>query len=636
MTSLRLVFFLTAVASTLLAAPPQGPPAVPAAVAPSFAGEFAGDGIALELVPGAKEGAYSGTLTFQGQRYPCSGTAKGATLDGRFTADGAEYRFVLTRRGDEATLVSDGSSYTLRAQAAPPQGRNPLAGGADPARAKANGEAATGGVGIAFRLDDAAGWVIEQVAPGGSASKQHLRPGMVLHAVDGKSVRGLSREQVRTLCTGPVGSMVTLTVETKDEVLDVVVQRAPLPGQGPALAEGAVPGRAPGEANGPGVPARAGGVPAAPAAASLPSWMQTGTRVTFYSGSASLPGVTTTLVEDDQGNWVDQNGRRYSTQDQAGSAGAGYTQYDLAYVGDDGIAAQMNNYVFMDAQLGTTVLTTTQGYVGDRNGLGDVWIHPARLAAMQEQETRGFRVRRLRYPLNGREYDAITTQSTSAGGFMRTTYDLETGLLLVLSSSTVGRSVLTPNPNGTSSTAAGVTTIVSVRLIGVRRLQLPWAQQALPPWLQAGSQWHYRGTSRNSLAEGLLAPWAFEAVIGIDRREPHFATAKVTTRLDYGTGAAPQESASERVVASGLIGGLYVDPAVLERLQEQQVIDEDPVTRRRTFVAGRDGGTVTIRESGPLDLGSWTYDTRSGRLVGIGAQQRQGPATITIEAQITH
>lgn len=609
--------FLTALALGMAPAiTAQNPLAKPAAVRPQFVGEFTGEQIALELGFSDATGKYIGSLTFQGQRYPCSGAGKDGKLVGTFVVNGDNYEFVATRSGDEVVLTSDGNTYKLTAKSAAPAVAP--GGGGTPA-------AAQGGVGIAFRQNVDGAWVIEQVAPGGPAAKQNLRPGMVLRAVDGKAVDGMARDQVRALCVGAIGTLVTLRIETDSEALDVIVQRGALP-------EAAAPA-----ADAPAKDAPTGDhrrVAVAPTGGSLPKWMKTGTRITFYTGSASLPGVTTTLEQDDQGNWVDQAGRRYSAQDQSATAGAGYTQYDLAHVGADGVAAHMNNFVFMDPQLGTTTLTSTQGFVGDGNGLGDVWIHPARLAAMQEQESRGFRVRRLRYPLNGREYDAITTQTTAEGSFSRTTYDLDTGLLLAMSSSTVGRSVYTPNPNGTATTAAGVNTIVSVRLLAVRDLDLPWAGQGMPPWLQGGRQLQYRGTYRNSLSEGLLAPWTFEAVMAVDRVGPGFGTAKLTTRLDYGNGAAPQVGTTDRVIGAGMIGTLFLDPAVARRLQPGQVIDQDPITRRRTTVIGRDDSYVTIGEAGPLDSGQWTYEMRSGMLVGVGAQQQQGPATITIQAQL--
>jgi hypothetical protein len=618
-------------------APPAQNPLAKAAARP-FAGEFTGENIALRLSYDAARSEYAGNLTFQGQAYACSATEANGQLSGKFTAAGDSYSFAATRAGDKLTLVSDGTRYQLTAKGP----RNPLANpsarsgepppDSDTPRAESMPQ---GGVGIAFRQNKDGDWVVEQVAPGGPASKHGLKPGTILHAVDGKSVDGLSMEQVRALVTGPIGSLVKLTMATAEEGLEVLVQRGALPsGQAqPGATPIPVP---PAESEAPGrkgAPAL-GGVPPAPAGTGLPEWLKTGARATFYAGSATLPGVRTTLVEDDQGNWVDPQGRRYSPQEQQGTAGAGYTQYDFAHVGDDGIAVHQCSYVFMDAQLQTTVLASSQGLVGDRNQVADIWIHPARLAAMQEQESQGYRVRRLRYPLNNRTYNAISSQTTSQAGYSRATYDLDSGLLLVMTSSFLGKATQTPNPDGTSSSGAGATTIASTYLVAVRDLNLPWLRQSLPPAVQAGRQFLYRGTYANSLSEGLLAPWGFLGVIDIERVLGGFATGKLTTQIDYGNGAAPQGGSTPRVFGAGVVGPLFIEPRVLQSLQHGQVLDEDQVTGRRAGVLGNDGSSVTIGEQGPLDSGTWTYDLRSGMLVGVGAQQQQGPATITIRAQL--
>ncbi|MEZ5965845.1 MAG: PDZ domain-containing protein [Planctomycetota bacterium] len=624
------------------AAVAQNPLAHPATPGAPYAGQFTGDRIALDLDFDAAAARYAGTLTFEGQDYACSGEVRDGELRGNFDVGGQPYAFAATRSGDTVTLTSDGNSYTLTKKATPPQtptDRAPATSrsGADtptpPHSDPSGGDSqAQGGVGIAFRQNEAGDWVVEQVAPGGPAAKQNIRPGTILRAVDGKSVANLTRDQVRALCIGSIGSVVTLSMETDTEVLDVLVQRGGLGGAPPAPRAAGGPDRPNVDF---GAPARAPDTPAVPASVGFPAWMKTGMRITYYSGSASIPGATTSLEEDENGNWMDGQGRHYSPQQLATTAGAGYVQYDLAHVGDDGLAAHMSNFVFADAQLATTVLTHSQGFVGDRNGIGDLWIHPARLAAMQEQQTPTFRVRRLRYPLGGREYDAITTQTKAHNGYWRTTYDLDTGLLLVMSSSSVGRGTFTPNPDGTASEAAGVNTIVNVHLVAVRELNLPWAGAGMPSWLRAGQVLRYRGSCRNSLGEGVVAPWAFESQIAVQRVGPGFATAKLTTSLDYGTGAAPQTDTSDRVLGAGMVGGVHLDPAVGHRLQSGQVLDQDPVTKRRTGVVGQDGNYVTIGEEGPLDGTRWTYDLRNGLLVGVAAQQRQGAATITTQVQLT-
>ena len=503
----------------------------------------------------------------------------------------------------------------LTAQIVPPLPKIPLgklpAAETPPATPPAAGAAAVeAGVGIAFQPDAQGNLVVAQLAPGGAAERAKVPVGSVLRAVDGKKVQGLSLEQVRALCLGTVGSMVTLTLETEREVLDVVLQRRAL-----AAAGGATP------------------PPDAAAFAGFPAWLRPGARATYYTGMATMPGVSTQLIPDDSGfGWRDENGRTFREDQVPSTGGGGFTQYDFVQVAPDCVAAMQSMHTFADANLQTTTLAGSQPLVGDQNGVGDLWVPPAKLRAQLEQETPGFRVRRVQYPLNGRTYDALVQQTKGQSGWMRNTYDLETGLLLVFSSSSTGASVPTRTGN-TITQGAGGTTITSVMLRNLRMVTLPWTGQQAPQWLAVGKQLEYAGTCSNSLAEGTLAPWRYGVSLAIEKRTGQCTFAKLVTRLDYGTGQ-PQANEGAMVYGPGSFANLFLDPRSLQRLQPGQVLDRDPVTGRQLSFVGSDGRTATIQAQGPLDQQSFTYDLQSGALVASVQQQQQGPARIRYDVQL--
>lgn len=616
---------LALAAPTLLTAPAAAQNPLGKAKAPAvrpFAGTFTGEDLRLELAWHAETAAYRGTLTVDDDALAVTGTERGGAFAGTFRADGETYRFTLTTRGAKFVLQSDGEEHELVRQDA----ANPPAPAPQLPNAPQGGPDALGGVGIAFQPQDGK-LVVAQLAPQSPAEKAKVPLGAVLRAVDGKRVDGLQLEAVRDLIRGKIGTFVTVTIETDSEVLDVVMQRAALPGNGGPAPQPGAP--APNE------PPQPGAGPLAPAADGvLPEWLRTGVRVTWFSGSASLAGVSSALVQDDNGDWVDDQGRRYRQDQVSSTGGAGFTQYDFVHVSPTAIAVANTTYVFADAQLGTVQRVATNAFSGDQNGLGDVWVPPAKLQALREQESPGYRVRRVRYPLDGRTYDAVTTQSKSQGGFQRYTYDLATGLLLVHSSSTVGQGVMTPNPNGTSSQGAGATMIAHGHLRSVRRLELPWLGQKPPEWLQQGQRIPYSGTYGNSLAEGLMAPWRYAFSATIDRRLGDAFFATLRTQLDYGTGQPPQQGQSTTVYGPGSVASLWLDPRRIQNLQPGQVLDRDPITNWQVTFAGRDAQTATIVEQGPLESQSYTYDLRSGQLVASSVRQRQGPATLAIDVQL--
>ena len=597
---------------------PTNAEAPPAAVPRPYAGTFVGQDLTLELAWNDARNRYEGTVVHEGERMPCQGNARGDGFAGTFLSEGQEYGFTLQLTGDKATVVSGGQSYALL--------RRGVAPAPTPTAPAGNGNAAVGGCGLAFQPNEAGELVVAGLAPGGAAERAKVPVGAVLRAVDGKKVAGMSMEQVRQLCIGPVGSMVTLTFETPREVLDFVLQRQPLPQ--------AAGGDAPTENRGGNPPTNGGNEAPAPAAlGDFPAWLRPGARVTYFSGTATLPGVSTQLVPDENGGWRDGNGRTYREDQVPSTGGGGLTQYDFVNVAPDCVAATMTMHTYIDAGLQTTTQTGISPMVGDQNGFIDLWVPPAKLRAMAEQQGGGLTVRRVKYPLNGRTFDALVTQSKSDSGYQRYTYDMETGLMLVFSASSTGANVAT-RVDGNIQQGAGGTTITSVVLKNLRMVSLPWSAQTAPQWLQAGKRLDYAGTYKNSLTEGTMAPWRYGMSIQLTEVRGSCASAKLQTQIDYGSGAGPQTTDGQAIYGPASFGNIYLDVRTLQRLQRGQELDRDPVTGRRLVFVGSDGRTATILEQGPVDQQSFTFDVQSGVLVATSQRQQQGPAVISIDLQL--
>jgi len=116
-----------------------------------FAGVFVNDKITLEL-KGAG-GKYTGTLTVQGQSFPATAVAAGASsASGTFTAAGRAFPFTLAPYGNGFRLSSEGSEYllvrkveaaTTPATAAGRTGENPAPPDLSPSPPSADGQAKT-------------------------------------------------------------------------------------------------------------------------------------------------------------------------------------------------------------------------------------------------------------------------------------------------------------------------------------------------------------------------------------------------------------------------------------------------------------------------------------------------------------
>lgn len=577
-----------------------------------FAGSFAGKNIALEMAADGTKAEYAGTLVFDGQRYACEGSVRDGVLKGRFRAGGATFEFTAKVQADKLTLTSDGTDYQLERQRN--GGLRPMGKDAQPA---ANGPKA--GVGILLRQREDGSFAIDQIAPGGPAAKAKLQPGGILRAVDNQRVQGKSMPEVGALISGAAGTTVTLTIETDREIIDAMLIRAPL-GQPPAAPAPGNRGRDQGEQ---------------PTAVNtgLPAVIKPGMRLTWWAGSASVAGARSVLVQNANGDWVDSNGQRYAEEGSVGAGGAGYTQLDIVAAGPDGIAADVHTWLISDLAANAVITTGNAGLVGNSQSLDTFWVNPAHLATLQDQNQHGVRILRGPYSLANRTYNSISIATTTGSGYSRQTYDLDTGLCLVNSSSSIGAAVMTADPSGRSGVGAGSTMITHTRLVSVREMQLPWANSALPAWLRQGSSFEYQGsygTQIPGVPEVPSLPMSFS--LRVDRVGNGFATGKSFSRMPGLM--QPQESQADRVIGAAVIGGLFVDPRVLQQLRPDQVIDQDPVTGVRTVYAGVQDGCGIVVSQCARESTSFAYDLGSGLLRSSTMRQFGGVGTIQIDLRL--
>lgn len=614
----------------------------PAAQAMPFAGKFSSDKLTLELNYDEKQQAYTGWLTMGANRYAIGGIDDNGTLTGKFVANGDPFDFKATLAGDEISLQSGGASYSLKRtlpDAANPANAGGQIPGQNPSPAQPNNGTATGGVGIAFEPTQDGHLVVRGILPGGPADKAKLKPGGTLVAIDGKEVAGWQPEQVRAALAGPIGSQVTVTIETDTEVMDVILNRADI-SRGNALQSDPGPVPQPNNPNPqpgfpappaqPGIPA---GMPQA-AHARYPAWLTSGMRITMYSSSATLTGVSQVLVPDENGTeWVDANGRKYSVAQNAGAGGAGLMQLDVIEASDQGLLVDARNLLIADPQSGALTTTGAVGYVGTTESLGDYWVNPAKLASMQEGVQGGVVVKRLPYPLNGKTYNAISFTNKQQNGFQRNTFDLETGLCLVTTMSSIGAPQMTPGADGKSQMGAGNTMIGYGQLADVREIKLPWANDAMPDWMSNGHTIRYTGSYATSIPNVPEMP-AFKYSMSFEfgQRKTTAVLCKQTNSLDMGQG--PQQGTVDRVAGCNVVNPLYIAPATLRSLQPNQLIDEDKVTKTVYAFNGIQGNLAVFTEKREREASQFGYDVNTGVLTVISFEQFQGVGTLKVQLKL--
>jgi hypothetical protein len=368
--------------------------------------------------------------------------------------------------------------------------------------------------------------------------------------------------------------------------------------------------------------------------ARLPAWIKPGVRISYYQGAATIPSSGQTLVPDDNGNWVNSNtGQKYSAQDALGAGGSGITQMTVMAADERTLAVETRMFLLMDPAGGRVSASDTGAIVGTPGGLGENWVPPAKLAAIREIREGAVTITRMPYRLGGKDFKAIVVQTRTAGGFTRYTYDLDSGLLLCLSTSSVGGAVLTPNPNGTAGRAAGDTMITSTILLGVRQLNLPWLNDGLPAFAQRGRQINYAGSTAIVVPGCPVFPQESGVSFDLGDAGAGWIRGRMTTRQTL-PGAPAQERVFDRALGAATSRPSWIKPQSLAGLKPGQVIDEDPITKFRTTFGGVQGNAAVLIEEGPFDRSQCAYDLNTGLMTEFVSQQQNGVGQVQTRLRV--
>ena len=382
---------------------------------------------------------------------------------------------------------------------------------------------------------------------------------------------------------------------------------------------------------------------------SAPEWMTPGLRITFWSGAASVVGAAgrPTLEEDPNGQWIDENGKRFREGTfGSGSGGAGFTQIDIIEITPTAVVMDLRSYLG-DGQVTSPVLHSVTGLISHPSGC-DFFVHPRLLAELRPGTWNGMRVMKAPYAVNGSTYDAVLIQlGTRGGASSHYVYDLETGLLLSSGACSTSSSTQTAFDPGSGRYHPGTSTnsmITTNRFIATRRVELPWAGQQMPPWVSQVNGLRFEGEQRVDMNTGMNLPGTgLTCETAIGRRDASFVELNVATSTppnDFGM--AGETTRIVRFAAPTQVGGVWMSPASLSGLQQGTVLDQDPITGYRTVVefAGRSQNgqsVVVITEAGQTASQQWVYDARSGMTLGAvyTLLYAETQTTSTVELSLT-
>ncbi len=371
--------------------------------------------------------------------------------------------------------------------------------------------------------------------------------------------------------------------------------------------------------------------------APAPAWAKPGVRLVYFGASASIPGERTQIVLDPNGKWVNKiTGQGLGEQSVSGASGAGYTTFQIGHVDPAAVAVSASLYVF-DPATRQSMYSVEGGFVTTPGCAADLWVNPDVLRKVQPVNANGVRILRMPYTVNQHTYDAIRIETVTSKGTTAYVFDLETGLLVFHGSNAQGAGVLTP-PIGDSGWALpgkGSTQIVTGWLVEVQEVKVPWAGAAVPPWVGRFRELGYGG------AQSTVVPTAGQvdrpmtaAVAPRARREGWVRTAWQVT-VQSPAGLPPEHAVQEGACGEASVGGLWIAPEAMAGLQRGQVIDRNRVIGTVLSVSDVGPRGATITETGPLHRRDWSYDARSGMLVGIQIVQQVGLGQVTHRVSLT-
>lgn len=367
----------------------------------------------------------------------------------------------------------------------------------------------------------------------------------------------------------------------------------------------------------------------------VPEWVVPGARITQYGASSQHTKRNRTRdnrwrEEDererqrdiDSGMPMDEVERRARQREEqrasdrrlynTGTGGYGFTQYDVIAVTEAGVLLELRTYgvPLVGDQSPQLAVGTAVSLVDHATG-GGLWMLPDAIEAMEASDGSdgGLVVYKAPYSIGEHRFDAIALVNASGDTTIRKVYDRATGMQLYQSQVT---------------DTTELRSHVYSELTGYRMTELPWVGGRFTPQIQGMTRLTYQGAMVHTVEQLQAGPERLPEVRMEMQVEFSFADTtesligtEMTVEVEGPNGRRQSDQKRELLSPNNRIG-IYIDPAVLDRLEVGQVLDQDPAigyTIRVTDMYQVDGVTlVEITEAGRNNSYTVvaTYDARYG------------------------
>ena len=351
--------------------------------------------------------------------------------------------------------------------------------------------------------------------------------------------------------------------------------------------------------------------------APTPGWIQPGLRLTFYHASSTTPHGDWDYQVDENGEWVDKRGTRYSRERASGTGSHGLIQANVVGLDEQQASIQMLFFLFDGMNLAEPTQKLELGYSAPAATAGDLWLHPQVLEQLLAEGFAGLNIRRVSKTIDNATYDGVMIHCATETGKSVWIYDRASGVLLY--SSQLGTQPARFSNTGARTSKGGATAMFTV-FKGSRYPEIPWKDAPAPEWLGQLKQLDYRGFFAVRQQGIPDTPLSFQIAAGVKERGADWLVLDGEVRSAMPGGGLP--GFGGRACGNRQLCGFWIPVSGLAALRVGQELDSDPLTRVTTRVSHVDAQSVTITQTSPRQQLDYTYRRSDGLLVkGVFAER---------------
>lgn len=343
-------------------------------------------------------------------------------------------------------------------------------------------------------------------------------------------------------------------------------------------------------------------------------FLHEGLQLTYWNSWTALPGNAEEVIKAEPGTLEDPNsGWTVYTKTTHATRVMAIAEETFARI--DGDKVIMSSEVFSllspffpaSAPPISVAKTSSIVQAGDSSLVSGDWLEPALLDQYFKTPPLGCKARRGPWKVEDHTFDAVIFSSHLDTVEFLDAYDAQTGLLLY-------RGVISQGPPpvfvAPGDVQRGDVMLQFQALRAMRDLKIPWAAEPMPDWVGHTNVLHFQGTF------GIGGSPGVRQRLDISITDDNDGWARTETRIAFGS----QQAADKRqdVWGSAEFGGLWAGPASFATFQKGQLLDDDPITKTRTFVRFIDNKSIVVASANGTGVAErdWRYDKATGMLTG--------------------